>query len=300
VLFQPLLGIFNQEKYLPVRYAPITIELELVNSFEDIGIWPNNAADEGDNPNTDWFDDNCSKEWKVIQVQVKCDVCTLDNALDNEYAQHLLSGKSLPISYSTYVTQNQILGSKKSAVNVTRSVSRLKSVFVTLDPKLQPDGVTYTANTGFSDGNQKLFRNNWNTFYHPSSSSPLLRKSHDVEFQMQIGSKLYPEYSIRSLGEAFYQLRKCIGFHSTNYHAFSIKQEEYRSTKFISAIDTERVLNAGFTGINTKAGDLMTLKLSQFFPDNGTDLDREANRMHIILHADMILSIRDTGCEVLE
>jgi len=58
-------------------------------------------------------------------------------------------------------------------------------------------------------------------------------------------------------------------------------------------------LQAGFTGINTKAGDLMTLKTNQYFNGAG-DGDREAYRMHVILHADMILSIRDTGVEILE
>jgi hypothetical protein len=122
VLFQPLMGIFNQEKYLPIRYAPITIEMELVNTFDEVVVWPPNAA-----PGAlgQWAQTVCSKDWKIIQVQVKCDVCTLDNALDNEYAQHLMSGQSLPINYNTFVTQNQVLGSKKSAVNVTRSVSRL-------------------------------------------------------------------------------------------------------------------------------------------------------------------------------
>ena len=33
VLFKPLSGLLNQNKMLPIRYAPITIELELVDSF---------------------------------------------------------------------------------------------------------------------------------------------------------------------------------------------------------------------------------------------------------------------------
>ena len=35
VLFKPLLGILNQPKYLPIRYCPITIELELVNDMKE-------------------------------------------------------------------------------------------------------------------------------------------------------------------------------------------------------------------------------------------------------------------------
>ena len=35
VLFKPLSGLLNQNKMLPIRYAPITIELELVDSVTD-------------------------------------------------------------------------------------------------------------------------------------------------------------------------------------------------------------------------------------------------------------------------
>ena len=209
-----------------------------------------------------------------------------------------MSGQSLPINYNTFVTQNQVLGSKKSAVNVTRSVSRLKSVFVTLDGQTNADG-TWKDNTGYNQGYQSLFRKSWNTYYHPSAGLNTLDKPYDVEFQMQIGSKLFPEYSIRSLGEAFYQLRKCIGLQSASWNSLSIQPAEYRSYKYILGIDTEKVLQAGFTGINTKAGDLMTLKTNQYFNGAG-DADREAYRLHVILHADMILSIRDTGVEILE
>ena len=34
-IFKPMLGLFNQEKLLPLRYCPIQIELELVNNFMD-------------------------------------------------------------------------------------------------------------------------------------------------------------------------------------------------------------------------------------------------------------------------
>ena len=33
--FKFLSGLFNQDKYLPIRYCPITIELELVNTYTD-------------------------------------------------------------------------------------------------------------------------------------------------------------------------------------------------------------------------------------------------------------------------
>jgi len=62
------------------------------------------------------------------------------------------------------------------------------------------------------------------------------------------------------------------------------------------AIDTEKVLAAGFTGLNTRAGDLLTIKIKQLTADAAS----QADKIQIILHADMILNIRDTGVEVME
>ena len=77
--------------------------------------------------------DNCSKTWKITNVQLNCMkfFITLDDGLENEYSQHLLSGKSLPINYSTFITQKQIANGADYATSITRSLSRLKSVFLT-------------------------------------------------------------------------------------------------------------------------------------------------------------------------
>ncbi len=87
---------------------------------------------------TTYKTDLCSSDGQIENVQVKVDVCTLDNALDNSYAQHLLSGKSLPISYNTFVSQYQSANTTdKNLINVSRALTRLKSVFVTLQ-KTEP------------------------------------------------------------------------------------------------------------------------------------------------------------------
>ena len=68
----------------------------------------------------------------------------------------------------------------------------------------------------------------------------------ELETQVQIGSKLYPEYPIRSASESFSQLRKTVGIHQSPFHSLDITPDRYRDYKFIQAIDTEKVLEAGF------------------------------------------------------
>ena len=161
VLFKLLSGLLGgQTKYLPIRYAPLTIELELVDNMTD-PILRNNNIGPSTAPLTTV---NTSIEWHIENVQLKCDLCTLDNALDNSYAQHLLSGKSLPINFNTYISQIQSMisssniGHKSIKLNVTRALSRLKSVFVTLIASFKASDPASVKNIALRD---------WNNFYSP-------------------------------------------------------------------------------------------------------------------------------------
>ena len=78
---------------------------------------------------------NTSTSWQIENVQVKCDVCTLDNKVENIFTQHMLDGGPFPIRYDNYIAQLQPIpiGTVIVMVNVTRTASRLKSCFVTLN-----------------------------------------------------------------------------------------------------------------------------------------------------------------------
>ena len=45
----------------------------------------------------------------------------------------------------------------------------------------------------------------------------------EFEYHMQIGSKLYPEYLVRSQQKAYYQLKKTLGHQSSSVHSFCYK-----------------------------------------------------------------------------
>jgi len=128
VMFKPLTGLFNQSKYLPIRYTPISLELELVDNATDpiLGAGAANLVK--------FTAEVTSLTWQISNVQAKCDLCTLDNALDNSYTEMLLSGKSFPINYNTFVSQIQTITNQSAPyINVSRALTRLKSVFVSLE-----------------------------------------------------------------------------------------------------------------------------------------------------------------------
>ena len=55
----------------------------------------------------------------------------------------------------------------------------------------------------------------WNGFYHPMSGQEPedeeYQSAAELEVQIQIGSKQFPEYPMKSLAETYAQLRKTMG-----------------------------------------------------------------------------------------
>ena len=72
-----------------------------------------------------------SGSWTISDIQCKCDLLTLDNSLDNKYASHLLSGKSLPINFAIWSHTNQSTGNDKNfSANIHRAPSRPKYIYI--------------------------------------------------------------------------------------------------------------------------------------------------------------------------
>ena len=218
----------------------------------------------------------------------------MDNQLENEFAQRFLSGQSIPINFSSFVVQQQQLSGQSPSINITRALSRLKSVFMTLV------GTPASSNTddsvGDSGGANRMFLKAWNDFYHPMAAQALYRSSKEFEVQLQIGGKKFPEYPLRSLAESYSALRKCMGIQSSIFHSIDINPFDHRTHKFIVGIDTEKVLQASFSGENIKNGSLLTIMMKNV-SNNTADYPTGA---YVVMHYDAVLNIRDVGVELLD
>ena len=152
----------------------------------------------------------------------------------------MLSGKSLPINFNTWNHTNQSAGLDKAfSAHITRAVTRLKSIFITPH---KPDNVAYKQ---------------VNDFYHPCTINGSQTFANEHQYQVQIGSKPVPEYPVKSLSESYSQLKKTVG------RAFKMHSSWYRSRKYIIGLDLEKISGAGFTGLSTKADDLLTINFKE-------------------------------------
>ena len=102
----------------------------------------------------------------------------------------MLSGKALPIKYSTFINQQSSVSGKTIAVQVARAVSRLQKCFITFYKN--PGGVAET-----------ILDKQAIELYHPMGDNSQYASALELEFQIQLGGKLYPEYPVRSVAECF-------------------------------------------------------------------------------------------------
>jgi hypothetical protein len=317
VLFPLLCGLFNQAKFLPLKYMSLQVELEVVSSLFDCIC----ASKDDDGTYDTW-----STKWEISDPQIKCDVISLDAELDNEYTSHLLSGKTLPIAFSSFSHSMQsISGNPKPSVSLSRSFTRLKTVYVTFY-KTPYKTTTVVDGVPIEDQTKpaiELGLNETNLFYHPGFSYPgefinsqndtdtIAQNSYyvhqynsEVEIQLCIGSKLIPETPIRSAAESFYHLKKCLGAHHIGgSYSLNILDREYRSHKFIIGLDCEKMTNAYATGLNTRSGDLITVKCNNLIHvdnNNVTWPNSTPEYMYVALEYDSLLIISDGGTTVLE
>ena len=283
----------------------LSIELELVTNATDCIINPNDndesdtgiAADLRNRFTVVVSGDvgkatNTSIDWEISNPRVICDVCTLDNHLNNEYVKHLLEGKGLPITYTTYITQSQaVKGSTDFSVPVIRSVSRLVASFVTFYKAGDPS-------SGYEYADKEFCR-----FYHPHQArNPLDEgihdKNKDLEFQIQLGSKLYPEYPCNSITQCFYHLRKALNLPMFHQHSMNINFKQYRDRQFVFAFSFEKVPDSSYTGINTRAGQQMLLRVK---PAGATIPATEMpDTMYITMLSEQILEVKDSGLKVFD
>ena len=72
----------------------------------------------------------------------------------------------------------------------------------------------------------------------------------------------------------------------------------YRSRKYIIGLDLEKISGAGFTGLSTKAGDLLTLNFEDSDAFNAAD--SVPSRVFCALIYDAVLNIQDSGVTLLD
>jgi hypothetical protein len=251
-----LSSFMTQGKAIPLNMVPVVIELELADADQAFT--------------------GTGNSWYVTQPRLVGDVLTLDNALQNSYASHVLSGKQLPFMmhglYSVRATIPQ--GSTLYSLPIARGFTRLSTCFFS-----------------FSDSNSKYV----STYRSPVNIA--VNTDNDTEtdacsWEITVGAQRYPEFSVSSVQESWYRLSLARLMH-VGTDSISISPYQYRTNKFIGAMNFEKALGqAGHTGVNTRSGSQLTL--------NFRGLPAYINTIHVVLHYESAVNVSAAGIEVLD
>ena len=125
----------------------------------------------------------------------------------------------------------------------------------------------------------------------------------ELEFQIQLGGKLYPEYPVKSINECFSILKQTLNLPDHHQHSIGIEFKDYVDYKFVFAMDFQKVPEASWTGVNSKAGQILIVKVNALDKTvDGIDgvVNKIGSTMYITLVSENILEIRDTGCAVYD
>ena len=212
--------------------------------------------------------------WQIYRPRLIADVLTLENSLQNSYAKLLLDGRSLPMPvHGIYSIKASITDGSYFSLPITRGFARLSTIYFTF----------------IDNGSQKECVH----FHHPTLAGAAPNVGADpFEWWVTVGADRYPRFSVDSCQEARYRLRLANLVHSGT-DSFGISSQQYRTNNFIGALNLEKAPgSAGHSGINTRGGSQLMLHFK--------NVGSTAKYVHVILHADQVVSASAAGVEVLD
>ena len=272
--------------YLPVRYAPLEIEITIVSDQHTPVISPVDTATStargADGAGYFFTTGDTTTDWQLNNLILRAEVVTLDSAVNNNITRHLLEGGSLKIVYPMYHILSQTFNAFGTEINmnVVKSASKLNGAFITFyrtqrgghypfgekDEKYLPDNYVYKRFKYFSS---PMINSRFNDLGTPGvdggeAGYGFADKNYNISWQLQIANKKYPEFESQSLSEHMYFLRRMLNYVNPDQDACSITYKQYATDKFIIGITFEKMNESNMTRINTKMGSLMTAKIKPF------------------------------------
>ena len=270
-----LTGMVKANKLIPLRVCPLTYELTLetpANVFNPSG--------------------GQSQSYALTNCYMLLDLVTLDSSVQNSYMKSLLGGAALACTIPQYITINYPINNAASlALVVQRALTRNVAVFVSFQAR--GGNVTQFA---YPDSQlpASMFRIFWNSAQALTSPQRPVLADSNFSFQLQLGSKLWPEQPMSSQAEMYETLRKAVGTHNQDIKNISVDRYDYMTDSFILGIDLEKNLGDPFSSQNTRAGDVLRLVF------NGIDPAANLSSCYVTLIGSSVAEIRETGVFIFE
>ena len=120
-----------------------------------------------------------------------------------------------------------------------------------------------------------------------------------MSWDVQIGSLKWPESPATSIPETFSLLRQACAIHDESIRTLNITPQSFASNGFVVGVPLSTSPGAAFSGLNTRAGDLLTVRAKGMQADN-TINGAGGGRCYIIMLHDTIVELRENSVSVLD
>jgi hypothetical protein len=219
-------GLLSCGKDFPLRFAPLTLELELAD-----GALFMNTLDGLRNSN-----------YTITAACCRHDFITLDSSLESEFVSKLLSNKQLLLAFNSFHVLYQTLGtSNDTTIAVQRAFTRLNKLFCFFAVDASAPIDTFLFPTVPSAG-----------FHHD-------RKCY--KWQVSLGSRNFPERRVETTDEMYAMLSAAAGRDQTGQiRPWSISGQQFMGNRHILGCNFMRAPTFG-SGVSTRAGDVIRLAL---------------------------------------
>ena len=310
-------GFLESNYYLPVRYAPLEIEITIVSDADEPVIKGVSAASAttigGDRGGAYFTEGDTTTRWSLDNIILRAECVNLDSVVNNNITSHLLQGGSLKIVYPMYHTITQSFNASGTEINmnVVKSASKLNGAFITFYRMQRGNHLTNGKEDNYYLPDNYVNKR-FDYFYNPMINSRFndrgvnatgddagygfADKNYNISWQLQIAKK-YPEFESQSLAEHMYFLRRMLSYMNPDQDACSITYEQYATNKFIIGITFEKMNEQNLTGINTKMGSLMAAKIKPYKTLSENELIQE---IFVHLISENVIPIRSDGAVVYD
>ena len=220
-----------------------------------------------------------STSFRIEEIQLHCNMITLDSALQEKYFASLARGDAMLIHTKCWSHHEMFVQPSQGSfeVSLDKPLSRLATVFVSYaKEKTAADkagGESYVNSFDFFSDNEESY-----------------------ETQLQVGATRIPEYPTRGIAEAWLRFQSALGVQNSLAHPLGVSFQDYRDKHHSIAFDTEKVPLASNTGVNTN-GLQLRLDVKHLENTAGTE---QIRRVYMALHSDCIFEIRAGGVSKLD
>ena len=219
-------SMLSSNKLLPIRYAPLEIELSLISTVSD------------------WLDTSTgnSSTFSISDVQLLYDSVTLDEAVQNSFFSALLKNQvlSIPVLNAYQTVQTIPANSSSYSFSSVRAFSRLSQIWITF------------RHTGPRSSQ----------FYCPGDlpgepSNAILEDKPVPQVRLSIGPHNWPAPQPASTtAEHYYQFQNALG-HIPNMSRFL-----YENNAFTLVFESRKMPQDITSALSTRSGDLLRVDLT--------------------------------------